>query len=288
MKKAKKLIITVVVLVILAIIVVVMSKLFVPSFTYKLLPGKMPESPLTEYYYTYGGDMNGSYSMEKVQKVDGEKAIVVTSHTNWHYEDEAVSEYYVPLSVLSEIQEAYNSCRMYTFEKLPQSDVFALDAGTAGYSFRHEDSTYVHFSDNQQIPNIGYEALRKIHDIVQKAINDGEKLPGLENELHAEEEYVSKIVKGECHLQVYKYCNNCLDFRICNGLEEEVRVNGEVKLYLENGDNRVEIDHNLSTVDYEIPSGCMEESHLAIKGERLGVGTYTFVVADLETSFEIK
>lgn len=133
-------------------------------------------SNLISYTYNYGGDMQGGHTFIKIEKVDDEEALVTTSYAAWHNEEGAVEEYHVPITVLNSIEEIYYKYKMYRFPKLPQSKIFACDAGTGSYSFRFDDKEIVSFSDSKRISPKGYKGLGELRNIIDEAVKS-EQLP---------------------------------------------------------------------------------------------------------------
>ena len=105
-------------------------------------------APIVSYSTYYGGDMNGSHHNIEIKKVDDERAYLMTSDASWHFMDSVICEYYVPVSVLKDVENVFDECGMYAYGDLPENPVFALDAGTSSYSFAYEDGDYVSFSEN--------------------------------------------------------------------------------------------------------------------------------------------
>lgn len=162
-------------IIIIVLIILAVAVAAVP--VYRHMKAKK-HAPLISYSDSYGGDMNGSHHVKTIKKIDDEKALVTTSDADWYDQDPITAEYYVPLSVITEIEKIYDTYGMYTYDNLPDNPIQVLDGGTSSYSFVYEDQESVSFSDYELIPAKGYEGLRKIDNILNEAIKSGEKLPG--------------------------------------------------------------------------------------------------------------
>lgn len=271
--KKTRLIIVLVIAAVLAIIAVVMFLLFSSNSSKR-------KAPVVEFSRSFGGDMEGGHSHLSIKKLDEEKALVISSSGN-NFTPTTVEEYYVPLSVLDSIGEVYDKYKIQKFQSLPENPVFAYDAGTTSYSFSLEDGTKIYFNDRKMITQKGYDGLHKIGAIILDAAKQGEKLPALV----VGEEGLGIIEEGAAKLVVYEYCNNCLSFRLLNGLDENISINAQAILYRENNGAREEIcrdgEQTLFADSNYIDTGCI------FLDNRLSAAHYVLSLGEFEAEFDI-
>lgn len=243
---------------------------------------------LTGYSYSYGGDMRGSHRFISVEKADDEKALVVFSESEWHYQDPVVEEYYVPVSVLESIEKLYDTYGIYRLPFRPKNKFKILDGGSSSYSFSFANRKWVRFGSWQRLTKKGMEGMHKIDALIMEAVQQTEKLPGLVQEVgNADEEY-SKIKAGKCMLQVYEYSNNYLNFRLANGYTEPVKITENVVLYRLNGSDRQEIYRNDVGYEHKVSANYCWEGSIQLKEVRLEEGTYVLMLDGYEKEFVIR
>lgn len=243
---------------------------------------------MVAYRYSRGGGMAGGHKERKIFKVDDEKALVIYSSAEWHYEDPEIAEYYVPLSVLKDMEKVFDKYKMYRCDNLPKSNFFALDADTSSYGFEFEGRKSVSFSSTEMVPKKAYDGIHEIEEILSEAVKNTEKLPGLVKEQVNDEEVYSKVIKGEFQVQVYGYSNNHLRYRLANGLEEPKTLKDVVDVYQNVDGERNLIHHEESPYEYEVSENYCSDESLELSCERLKAGKYVLVVSGYEKEFEIK
>lgn len=244
---------------------------------------------MVAYRYSCGGGMTGGHKERKIFKVDDEKALVIYSSAEWHYEDPEIAEYYVPLSVLKSMEEVFDKYKMHRYNNLPKSKFFALDADTSSYCLEFEGGKSVSFSSTEMVPKKAYDGIREIEEILSEAVNKTEKLPGLVKEqVNGEEEVFSKVKQGEFQVQVYEYSNNYLRYRLANGLEESKTLKDIVDVYQIVDGERKLLHHEESSYDYEVSGNYCSDESVELSCERLKAGKYVLVVSGYEREFEIK
>lgn len=243
---------------------------------------------LVSYSYGYGGDMNGSHRSVRIKKLDGLTAFMTCSKAEWHYQDPAVEEYHIPISVLSDIEKVYDEYSMYRFERLPMSKFFACDAGTGSWCFEFDDGKSSRFSDNKEIPNKGYEGLRKIQKIIADYKSKADILPGLIRKSSENDDGNDrKIEKGSLIFSVYEYSEGFLRFRFANGLDEEKSVRMDVSISRYGKDGPEEIFRSESKNLIRLTAGYIEESSVRLKDRRLEAGRYVLKISEYKTEFDI-
>ncbi|MGN0665893.1 MAG: hypothetical protein ACI4KF_05145 [Huintestinicola sp.] len=243
-------------------------------------------SPLKSYSYNSSGGMTGGHDSIQIRQEDDERAIIITSSAEWHNSDAVIGEYYVPISVLNAVESIFDKHKMYRYNDLPDSKIFAYDAPTSSYQFKYTDGNAVYFSSSDMIPDKGYKGLRKIDELLSDAIAHGEKLPALVTENQTDSESFRELITGKCTLRVYEYSNNYLCYRIANGLEDELELSGDIVLYRIDGDDRQEIYRDDS--GYEINAYALQCYDDFIKPtDRLTEGKYILNVSGYEAEFDI-
>lgn len=245
-------------------------------------------APVVYYSESYGGDMTGGHSLTRIRKLDGEKAMLFTSEAEWHNQPSVITESYVPASVLTEIESVFDRYKMYTFDNLPEVKEHALDAGATHYSFSFEDGDSVSFDSEEQIPSKAYDGLREIREILRKAAEEGERLPGLVTEQPEDEEsYIEWYTPDEIGLTVFEYSEGKLYYRLSNGTEDVVTLEGQAKLYRLDGETRQEIDSDANPDSINVYARHFDEEYIRPE-ERLEAGSYLLVFGELEDGFEIR
>lgn len=134
------------------------------------------DTKLVSYAYNFGGDMQGGHHSIIVKSLDENRAVVSISDAEWHNESPTDKEYHVSPAVLDSIRDIYDSCKMKHYPKRPKNPVFALDAGTRSYRFEFSNGNLIYFDDRILIPAKGYEGLRRIGDLIEEAVKEGELL----------------------------------------------------------------------------------------------------------------
>lgn len=245
-------------------------------------------APLVSYSESYGGDMTGGHRIVKIRKLDGENAMLFTSEADWHSQPSRITETYVPASVLTEIEQVFDRYKMYGFDHLPEVKEHALDAGSSHYFFAYEDGGSVSFNSEEQIPSKSYDGLREIREILQRAAEQGKRLPGLVTEQTGNgEEYIEWYTPGEIGVTVYEYSEEKLYFRLSNGTEEEVTLEGRIVLCRLDGENWQEICSSPEPESFRVYERHFDEEYIRPE-ERLKAGRYRFVFGEYEDIFEIR
>lgn len=242
---------------------------------------------LLSYSYSYGGDMIGSYRSKSVKRIGDGKAFVSSADSRRHYLDSTISEYYISDITLDKIEEIADKYKLYTYNDLPKSKLFAYDAGTSSYSFNFENLS-LGFSSSDDVPVKGWDAIREIDKVISEAISEGEKLPGLVLEQTGEDYNAREVKKGTVYVEVFEYSKNYIHYRIKNGLEENVEVKNDNTIYLIDNENRHEIAHTEGKYARELPAYYCEDEYIEIKEGRLQPGEYVLVAGEYETTFSIE
>lgn len=224
--------------------------------------------PLISYSSFYGGGMAGDSRSLQVQKADKEHALISYSHADSHNLDNTVEEYLVPISLLAQLEDVYDSNRLYLLPDMPEKKVFALDAGSDSYTFVFDGTGSVHFSDNQQIPFKSWDVIRELETGIRLACEQGQKLPGLisSGAMRTDCEY-APVPQDQCQLQVYEYRRNVLHYRLRMGLDVPVAQHDEAVLYALDGDVECELCRSGSGVSLTLSPGFDHEDFMELTGD---------------------
>ena len=134
---------------------------------------------LNSYSYSTGGGMEGAYYRETVKKYE-DKALIRTESASWHSEEPTVTEYLTDASVLDEIEAIVRKHKMNFWNRKKFTNMFVSDGESYSYSFNFDDA-YISFSS--QIYPLPYsKKLDELDAVVKKYIENGEKLPGMDEQ----------------------------------------------------------------------------------------------------------
>lgn len=135
----------------------------------------VPQGNLKEYYYSEGGGMNGGSEILTISLQADDTVKVEYSYQETHDADEINEEYVTSRELLDKIAQVYEENNISKWNKLPNSEFYALDAPTSYYRFTTTDSKEVSFDTNKEFPEGGNRAIRLIHQITNKFIEDKQK-----------------------------------------------------------------------------------------------------------------
>lgn len=269
--------------VILIILAIVITALF---FIFRELNAKK-HGALNSYTWSFGGDMVGSYRYRRIEKVDEERAMVHCLQAAQHNQDPETAEYYVPISVLQEVERLYDQYKIYRFPFLPESHVKVLDAGSDSYSFSFASGRDADFSDRKIISESGCSHLQEIDNVILNAIRDAEPLLGLVPDRSAEDR-IPEIPRNTVTLTVYEYFRGLLYFRIANGFDKNLELPMHVSLYRLGEDGSTEMLYDAAyTSPRTVYADNIQEEVLG-QSISLAAGQYRLTVDDYETEFEIR
>lgn len=247
---------------------------------------------LTEYSYSYGGDMRGSYRALCIRKMDGGWALITASEKEWHYQDLNTTEYRVPVSVLEEMEALYDARRLYRFPFYPENKMVILDAGVGSYdiSFDGNVRSDVRFSSRTLAPASMWAHLREFEAILADAMQNGERLPGLVRDPSLDENPDAYAVQeGVCAVRVSGVCVGRLTYRIANGGTEPLCAEGTEVLYRIGADGtREPVFRNNYAVSRKISAGYSSEYEVSLTEEPLPAGDYLLEVGGMEAAFTLQ
>ena len=238
---------------------------------------------LNKYRYSSGGGMTGGYDSETVSRYDDTHALVCLESAQWHYQDPDISEYLVDISIMDELENVVRKERMNFWNDKTFTKMFVADGESYSYSF-YFDKAKVSFS-SQLYPQRYSKKLHKLDEVMDKYLENGEKLPGLVKLNNNNDDEISLIKEGEFELYVCSYANNYLKVRILNGKDEEVKLSPAHKI--------IDADTNKTIFEedkgYTITVYPMAEDETSISlNSRLDVGNYILYIGDIEIPFEIR
>lgn len=266
------------------LIILVAAAVIAAGVTFVVDRSARKHPPVVRYSWSYGGDMSGNSSSMYIEK-RGDKAIVVKTYREWYDADPVVREYYVSADCFSSITETFDKYRIYRFDKLREKKYHALDAGSTYYIFSYEGGGTLSFDDDQDIPGKGYDGLRAINDIIEAAINSGEKLPGLVLSSEGGDYSPWTPGEGQIGLHVFEYSEGALMYKFANETENDVEVSSSTKVFRLEGDERTEIysDEPCTRTIYSI----YYNDPVTVNTGRLEPGRYVLSFGEYEEEFEI-
>jgi len=239
-----------------------------------------------EKYATHsGGDMNGSSSGTTLAAYGDDKALLTFSSKDWYYQDPSVKEYLVDREALDEIKEIFMKHKMYKWDGKKFSNIFVADGASTGYGFYFTDDT-VNFS-SQVYPKTYMNKLKELDAVIEKYKQLGEPQPGLVTPEITEETMMSRRAPddGKVKVEVYEYSGNRLYYRVMNGTQKEIPMEGICVLTGE-ADNRIDTNSE-KNYSSSVPSESVYENSIKLE-RRLEAGKYILKVDDMNCTFEIK
>lgn len=245
-----------------------------------------PSQPLTNFRYSYGGNMNGNSHSEVVTVINGE-TILSISHANWYYEPQKVSEYIVD-STLKEIDDICQKYKMKSWENKKFSDIFVSDGESYSYSFSFGEDESFYFS-SQIFPSPYREQLKEIHNVIDKGLKAGRPIPGIVLPKLSEEEIFERRnnPKDEVTFEVTGYRLSKITYNINNNTSNEITIPKDYTTKLLLGDTVIHEEKASRSRDYTISQKSNIEKTIKLD-KFLELGIYKLEVDSYSTEFEIK
>lgn len=135
-------------------------------------------SQLNTFVCGSGGGMTGGYYRETVKGHEG-RALISIESAEWHSQEPTVTEYLTDIAVLAELEAVIRKYKMNFWNRKKFTHEFIADGESQSYRFIF-DNAEISFSS--QIYPLRYrKKLQELDGIVKKYIENGEKLPGVEN-----------------------------------------------------------------------------------------------------------
>lgn len=236
---------------------------------------------LNTYSYSSGGGMDGGYYRKTVKRY-GDHALISIESAEWHAQDPTVTEYLTDVAVLDELEKVVRKCKMNFWNRKKFTNEFICDGESESYHFDFDDED---ISFSSQIYPVQYRnKLSMLENVINKYIENGEKLPGLVNTKKDEEENYY-MPEGELVIYVYSYVENSLGLRILNGTDKDVEIPENYKLI--NADTNIVLAEESNPYGGRFSENSRDEMHIQLK-ERLNAGNYTIIFGDLSIPFEIR
>ncbi|HJJ28415.1 MAG TPA: hypothetical protein O0X70_03380 [Methanocorpusculum sp.] len=124
---------------------------------------------LERWTYTLSGDMLGGYYSLELRVADGAVKIseeAQETHNSERKQRTASGD----AELVSQIEEIIKKNKMYTWKNLKKSDVFALDAAAASYSFTYSGER-ISFSEYDILPEGGDAAVGEINRLIKSCLS---------------------------------------------------------------------------------------------------------------------
>lgn len=268
-------------------VVIIVVALLVVMFLLTSFAGGKKMCKMKEYSYSSGGDMRGSHYSEIVKRLDDNHALISFSRANWYADDPKVSEYIADAKILIDLGEIFSEYNMQRWHNKKFTNEFVCDGASASYRFRFEDEDDVYFS-SQIYPSSYREKLAEFDKVIKKYVEQSEKLPCLKRPVLSDEEKHKLIYPKDSlvRLEVYKYGNMELNYRVCNGTSEDVGFEEKIKLFdVANG--KIIKEHLPAYAFKNTVSPNRREEQVLYLDSLLDVGIYRLEVDKYSCEFEI-
>ena len=235
-------------------------------------PKKKIDSKLIFTSTISSGSMNGGRSETSIERVDDNKALYSIYNQPSHSSPVDIKEYYIDATTLDKIKAIFDKYDLQEYPKLKRSEIFAYDAATTSYEYKFENGDNIYFSSDLNLPRKFQDAKTEIKDILNKARENGEKLPNIVFQNPSDDEIT---------LSINYYYQNTISYLIENYSDHEIEIDGIIRLY--KGDYLIYEEESYS---YNLNKN---RDHLdCIKLEnRLDVGDYLLELGDIKCSFTI-
>ena len=142
-------------------------------------PKKKIDSKLIFTSTISSGSMNGGRSETSIERVDDNKALYSIYNQPSHSSPVDIKEYYIDATTLDKIKAIFDKYDLQEYPKLKKSKIFAHDAATTSYEYKFENGDNIYFSSDLDLPRKFQDAKTEIKDILNKARENGEKLPNI-------------------------------------------------------------------------------------------------------------
>lgn len=236
------------------------------------------ETNLISYSYSSSGGMSGGSSQEEINIIDGE-VILTESNAEWWCDEATVHEYIVDQDVLKDIHDIVKKNKMEDWNQKEFTDMIVYDGPSYSYHFKFDDGTNVSFS-SQAFPKPYSTTLHEISNVIDQYKEKGSLLPGLVLE---DMERIVRPDHGRVELKAYGYTKGNLHFRILNGTNKDVEIEGSIKL-IRNQDGKELYDRE----DFKMVYATSTEDVTIRLPDRLEEGFYTVSFANYSCEFEIQ
>ena len=235
-------------------------------------PKKKIDSNLIFISTISSGSMNGGRSETSIERVDDYKALYSIYDQPSHSSPVDIKEYYIDATTLDKIKVVFDRYDLQEYPKLKRSEIFAYDAATTSYEYKFENGDNIYFSSDLDLPRKFQDAKTEIKDILNKARENGEKLPNIVSQNPSDDEIT---------LSINYYYQNTISYIIENYSDHEMEVDGIIRLY--KGDYLIYEEESYS---YNLNKNLDHLDYIKLKN-RLDVGDYLLELGDIKCSFTI-
>ena len=235
-------------------------------------PKKKIDSKLIFTSTISSGSMNGGRSETSIERVDDNKALYSIYNQPSHSSPVDIKEYYIDATTLDKIKAIFDKYDLQEYPKLKKSKIFAHDAATTSYEYKFENGDNIYFSSDLDLPRKFQDAKTEIKDILNKARENGEKLPNIVFQNPSDDEIT---------LSINYYYQNTISYLIENYSDHEIEIDGIIRLY--KGDYLIYEEESYS---YNLNKNRDHFDYIKLEN-RLDVGDYLLELGDIKCSFTI-
>lgn len=253
-------------------IIIIFIVLLITGAIIMFKPKKKIDSKLIFTSTISSGSMNGGRSETSVERVDDNKALYSIYDQPSHSSPVYIKEYYIDATTLDKIKAVFDKYDLQEYPKLKKSKIFAHDAATTSYEYKFENGNNIYFSSDLDLPRKFQDAKTEIKDILNKAKENGEKLPNIVSQNPSDD----KIT-----LSINYYYQNTISYLIENYSDHEIEIDGIVRLY--KGDYLI---HEEESYSYNLNKNRDHLDYIKLES-RLDVGDYLLELGDIKCSFTI-
>lgn len=203
-------------------IIIISIVLLITGAIFMFKPKKKIDSKLISTSTVSSGSMNGGRSETSIKRIDNNKALYSIYEQDFHSSPVVVKEYYIDATTLDKIKEVFDKYDLQEYPKLKKSEIIVLDAAITSYEYKFENGDNIYFSSNLNLPSKFQNTKAEIKDILNKAIENGEKLPNIVSQNPS---------NNEITLSINYYYQNTISYLIENYSDHEIEIDGIIRLY---------------------------------------------------------
>jgi len=253
-------------------IIIISIVLLITGAIFMFKPKKKIDSKLISTSTVSSGSMNGGRSETSIKRIDDNKALYSIYEQDFHSSPVVVKEYYIDATTLDKIKEVFDKYDLQEYPKLKKSEILALDAATTSYEYQFENGDNIYFSSDLNLPSKFQNTKAEIKDILNKAIENGKKLPNIVSQNPS---------NNEITLSINYYYQNTISYLIENYSNHEIEIDGIIRLY--KGDYLIYEEESHS---YNLNKNRDHLDFIKLEN-RLDVGDYLLELGDIKCSFTI-
>lgn len=125
-------------------------------------PGMINEEKVKYLYYYHGGS-----SLGDLYRIELQGASFTVEECPGNGMKTKMKTYTVDSSFYSDLDGIIEEYGIKNWTDLPDSEIFALDAATTSLDIRFSDGSSISFSSSKELPEDGWEAVRKISGLFE-------------------------------------------------------------------------------------------------------------------------